>query len=90
MRVAEGREPSPSEAAVDSQSGETATMIHQDVGNESTARRVPLMVGLLTRMSGLTVIRACQFILKALLVIVLAARSLFVSVQLQKTRFCCV
>ncbi len=32
MRVAAGREPSPSEAAVDSQSVETATMISQEVG----------------------------------------------------------
>lgn len=32
MRVAVGREPSPREAAVDSQSVETATMINQDVG----------------------------------------------------------
>ena len=35
VRVAAGREPSPSEAAVDSQSVETATMIHQDVGYDA-------------------------------------------------------
>ena len=35
MRVAAGCEPSPSEAAVDSQSVETATMISQDVGYDS-------------------------------------------------------
>ena len=32
VRVAAGREPSPSSSAVESQSVETATMIHQDVG----------------------------------------------------------
>ena len=32
VRVAAGRDPSPSEAAVDSQSVERATMISQDVG----------------------------------------------------------
>lgn len=32
VRVAAGREPSPSEAALDSQSVETATMIHKEVG----------------------------------------------------------
>ena len=35
VRVAAGREPSPSEAAVDSQSVETATMISQDVGYDA-------------------------------------------------------
>ena len=35
VRVAAGREPSPSEAAVDSQSVETATMIHEDVGYDA-------------------------------------------------------
>lgn len=35
MRVAVGREPSPSEAAVDSQSVETATMINQEVGYDA-------------------------------------------------------
>ena len=32
VTVASGREPSPSSSAVESQSVETATMIHQDVG----------------------------------------------------------
>ena len=35
VRVAAGREPSPSEAAIDSQSVETATMISQDVGYDA-------------------------------------------------------
>jgi transposase len=35
VRVAAGREATPSEAAVDSQSVETATMIHQDVGYDA-------------------------------------------------------
>jgi hypothetical protein len=35
VRVAGGREPSPSEAAVDSQSVETATMIYQEVGYDA-------------------------------------------------------
>jgi putative transposase len=35
VRVAAGREPSPSEAAVDSQSVETATMIYQEVGYDA-------------------------------------------------------
>ncbi len=35
VRVAAGRDPSPSEAAVDSQSVETATMISQDVGYDA-------------------------------------------------------
>lgn len=35
VRVSAGREPSPSEAAVDSQSVETATMIYQEVGYDS-------------------------------------------------------
>ncbi len=35
VRVAAGREPSPSEAAIDSQSVETATMIAQDVGYDA-------------------------------------------------------
>jgi putative transposase len=35
VRVATGREPSPSETAVDSQSVETATMISQDVGYDA-------------------------------------------------------
>jgi len=35
VRVAAGREPSPSEIAVDSQSVETATMISQEVGYDA-------------------------------------------------------
>ena len=35
VRVSAGREPSPSEAAVDSQSVETATMISIDVGYDA-------------------------------------------------------
>ena len=35
VRVEAGREASPSEAAVDSQSVETATMIYQEVGYDS-------------------------------------------------------
>jgi putative transposase len=35
VRVAAGREPNPSEAAVDSQSVETATMIYQEVGYDA-------------------------------------------------------
>ena len=35
VRVASGREPSPSEATVDSQSVETATMISLDVGYDA-------------------------------------------------------
>jgi putative transposase len=35
VRVAVGREPSPSEAVVDSQSVETATMISQEVGYDA-------------------------------------------------------
>lgn len=35
VRVAAGREPSPSEAAVDSQSVETATMVYQEVGYDA-------------------------------------------------------
>ena len=35
MRVASGRDPSPSEVAVDSQSVETATMVAVDVGCDS-------------------------------------------------------